>query len=142
MHGSRTSAPQGHAQQAQGSASTTATTKAVSRSLLSAGRSRRRRPPAALLLIGLLLAAVLLAAAPAALATPPLVVPAIQQAKLVAGDAAQYDAFGYSVAIDGDTALIGACQANTTGTGVAYIFTRTGTTWSQQATSGPACSRA
>jgi hypothetical protein len=32
-----------------------------------------------------------------------------QQAQLTAGDGAAYDAFGVSVAIDGDTAIVGAC---------------------------------
>lgn len=42
-------------------------------------------------------------------------------------------AFGSSVALsgDGNTALIGAPNANS-GYGAAYVFTRTGTTWSQQ----------
>jgi hypothetical protein len=57
-----------------------------------------------------------------------------QQAKLVASDGAAGDWFGYSVALNGDTALVGAC---TTGTisqqGSAYVFSRSGTTWTQQA---------
>ena len=61
-----------------------------------------------------------------------------QQAKLLASDAVSTDtdvAFGYSVALDGNTALVGAYQ-DTDGTkydaGAAYVFTRSGTTWSQQ----------
>ena len=58
-----------------------------------------------------------------------------QQAKLVAGDGARGDEFGYSVALDGDTALVGAYQdyvgANS-GQGSAYVFTRSDTTWTQQ----------
>lgn len=58
------------------------------------------------------------------------------QAKLVAGDPAANDEFGYSVAISGDTAVIGAHfddNSGGTNTGAAYVFTRTGTTWTQQA---------
>jgi hypothetical protein len=59
-----------------------------------------------------------------------------QQAKLTAGDGAAIDLFGYSVAVSGDTAVVGAASdaigANT-GQGSAYVFTRTGTSWSQQA---------
>ena len=60
-----------------------------------------------------------------------------QQAKIQASDAEATDHFGYSVSIssDGDTAIVGARYEDTTGTdaGSAYIFTRSGTTWSQQA---------
>jgi alpha-tubulin suppressor-like RCC1 family protein len=49
----------------------------------------------------------------------------------------EYDTFGYSVAIDGDTMVVGAIQERRdlyhTLTGAAYIYTRSGTTWSQQA---------
>jgi hypothetical protein len=57
-----------------------------------------------------------------------------QQAKLIASDGAIQDFFGASVALEADTALIG-----TPGylynpvTGSAYVFTRAGTTWTQQA---------
>jgi hypothetical protein len=51
-----------------------------------------------------------------------------QQARLIAADGAQSDRFGYSMALSGDTALIGAA-----GTNAAYVFGRRGTTWSQQA---------
>ena len=53
-----------------------------------------------------------------------------QQAKLHASNASSYQAFGYSVALCGDTAVIGA-----TGSGVggsAYVFVRAGTAWTQQ----------
>jgi hypothetical protein len=60
-----------------------------------------------------------------------------QQAKLVAADGAASDYFGWSVAIssDGNTAIIGAYLDDDKGSnsGSAYIFTRAGTTWSQQA---------
>ncbi len=54
-----------------------------------------------------------------------------QQAKLTASDAADGDAFGQSVALSGDTALIGAPYDENT-TGSAYVFVRSGSTWSQQ----------
>ncbi|HLI28456.1 MAG TPA: FG-GAP-like repeat-containing protein [Chloroflexota bacterium] len=61
-----------------------------------------------------------------------------QQAKLTAGDAAAGDYFGGSVALsaDGSTALVGAYHADLPGqadAGAAYVFGRSGTTWSQQA---------
>lgn len=55
-----------------------------------------------------------------------------QQAKLVASDGASGDQFGVSVAVSGNTALVGA-SGNASGQGAAYIFTLAGTTWSQQA---------
>lgn len=55
-----------------------------------------------------------------------------QQAKLVASDGAATDQFGHSVALDGDTAVMGARQDDTN-TGSAYIFIRSGVSWSQQA---------
>jgi hypothetical protein len=59
----------------------------------------------------------------------------IQQAKLLASDGAANDYFGNSISISGDTALIGAEGDDDKGTnaGSAYVFTRTGTTWIQQA---------
>ena len=56
-----------------------------------------------------------------------------RQAKLVeANPASGY--FGISVSIEGDNAIIGASGVGGTGgTGSAYVFTRSGTTWSQQA---------
>jgi hypothetical protein len=58
-----------------------------------------------------------------------------QQAKLVADDAWQTDLFGHAVALDGDTALIGAYGDDDAGswTGAAYVFTRTGGVWTQHA---------
>jgi len=58
-----------------------------------------------------------------------------QQAKLLALDGAAGDLFGASVALSGDTALIGALMDDDNGVdaGSAYVFTRTGTTWTQQA---------
>jgi len=57
-----------------------------------------------------------------------------QQAKLLALDGAAGDWFGTCVSLDGDTALISAVLDNDNGhwSGSAYVFTRTGTTWTQQ----------
>jgi hypothetical protein len=58
-----------------------------------------------------------------------------QQQKLNASDGIDYDYFGYSVALSGDTALVGAYLDDVGGNGnqgSAYVFTRSGTTWSQQ----------
>jgi hypothetical protein len=60
-----------------------------------------------------------------------------QETKLTASDAQASDIFGISVCVssDGDVAIIGAYQEDTNGAdaGAAYIFTRSGTTWSQEA---------
>ncbi|MCP4700900.1 MAG: hypothetical protein GY862_29205, partial [Gammaproteobacteria bacterium] len=58
-----------------------------------------------------------------------------QQQKLTADDAAMGDWFGKSVSLSGDTALIGADGDDNGGytSGSAYVFTRNGTVWSQQA---------
>lgn len=58
-----------------------------------------------------------------------------EQAKLIASDRAVSDFFGDKVALNGDTALVGAPIANTTGgadAGAAYVFTRSGSTWTEQ----------
>ncbi|WPD24186.1 MAG: choice-of-anchor Q domain-containing protein [Candidatus Electrothrix scaldis] len=59
-----------------------------------------------------------------------------QQARLTADDKVAWDCFGFSVSIDGDTAIIGAfAGAHPVGdpeAGAAYVFTRLGTTWVQQ----------
>jgi hypothetical protein len=57
-----------------------------------------------------------------------------QQQKLLAGDRALDDALGESVAIDGNTIVAGAVGEDDGGSaaGAAYVFVRTGTTWSQQ----------
>ena len=60
-----------------------------------------------------------------------------QQQKLLASDAATDDWFGSSVSLsaDGNTALIGADNEDTTPNttnGAAYLFTRSGSTWTQQ----------
>ena len=72
-----------------------------------------------------------------------------QQAYLKASNAQVNDRFGYAVAVSGDTIVVGAIQEDSPATGVnggqgddlvgaaqsgaAYVFTRSGTTWSQQA---------
>ncbi len=69
-----------------------------------------------------------------------------QQAYLKASQLLRVGSFGYSVAVDGDTVVVGAnAQAGgaagvngpedetTTGAGAAYVFVRSGTTWNQQA---------
>ncbi len=58
------------------------------------------------------------------------------QAKLTAADGAAYDLFGHAVAVDGDTAVIGAYGEDTpagSNAGAAYVFTRAGSVWSLQA---------
>ena len=56
-------------------------------------------------------------------------------AKLLAEDGAAYDRFGWTVSIDGETALVGARwdEDNGSNSGSAYVFTRSGDTWTQQA---------
>jgi hypothetical protein len=59
-----------------------------------------------------------------------------QQARLNANPLGQNDFFGHSVAISGDTSLVGTSAADTTAgvdSGAAFVFTRAGSTWSQQA---------
>ncbi len=58
-----------------------------------------------------------------------------QQAKLAAADGNTDGAFGGSAALsaDGDTALLGASAGGSGGQGAAYVFTRSGSSWSQQA---------
>lgn len=70
-----------------------------------------------------------------------------QQAYLKASNTGQYDRFGWSTAISGDTIVVGALYEDSNATqingnqtnnlaenaGAAYVFVRNGTTWSQQA---------
>ena len=69
-----------------------------------------------------------------------------QQAYLKASNTEAGDVFGYSVAVSGDTVVVGAPYEDSSATGVngnqsdnsatsgaAYVFVRNGTTWSQQA---------
>lgn len=57
------------------------------------------------------------------------------EAVLAASDGTPFDYFGYGLALEGDTALIGAPCATVSGgpecAGAAYFFTRAGTTWTQ-----------
>lgn len=59
-----------------------------------------------------------------------------QQAQLVANDGTAGDEFGWSVALDGDTIVVGADADDVFANidqGSAYVFVRSGTTWTQQA---------
>ena len=70
-----------------------------------------------------------------------------QQAYLKASNTGTFDDFGWSVAVSGDTIVVGSLRESSDATGVngsqandlasssgaAYVFTRSGTTWSQQA---------
>ena len=55
-----------------------------------------------------------------------------QKAKLIAVDGAADDEFGISVAVDGDTVVVGARQDDTSN-GAAYVFTKVSGVWSQKA---------
>jgi MYXO-CTERM domain-containing protein len=59
-----------------------------------------------------------------------------QQAELTASDGAGFDQFGCSVGVSGSTAIVGAWDhevANNCEQGAAYVFTRSGASWTQQA---------
>jgi len=64
-----------------------------------------------------------------------------QEAELQSTDLASGDAFGTKVAIDGDTIIVGAqneshyvaSYGSDQSVGAAYVFTRSGTTWTQEA---------
>jgi len=58
----------------------------------------------------------------------------VQQQKLTASDGAAGDRFGRSVAISGDTIVVGASDADASAidSGAAYIFVRSGSLWTQQ----------
>jgi len=70
-----------------------------------------------------------------------------QQAYLKASNTAEFDKFGWSVGVSGDTVVVGAYEEDSNATGVngnqanesafasgaAYVFVRSGTAWSQQA---------
>ena len=56
-----------------------------------------------------------------------------QVAKLVASDGADNDYFGFSVAVDGDTAVVGAPHFWAIDPGAAYVYTRQSGAWNQVA---------
>jgi len=58
----------------------------------------------------------------------------IEQAKLIPDDGEEDDYFGYSTAISGNYAVVGAYHDDDNGSksGSAYVFFRSGTTWNQQ----------
>jgi hypothetical protein len=90
-----------------------------------------------LLALGLALGLALTSAAHArtAVTADPLVGLALQQAELTGSDGGAIDCFGTSVAIDGDTAVVGAPQHDfgpSADEGAAYVFVRTGAGWTQQ----------
>src|SRR5206468_1189843 len=78
-----------------------------------------------------------------------------QQAYLKASNTGAEDFFGWSVAVSGDTVAVGAVYEDSNATGIAgdqtnnnavdsgavYIFTRSGSTWSQQAYLKPSDTR-
>ena len=55
-----------------------------------------------------------------------------EQAVLLASDADEDDFFGWSVAVDGDAAIVGAYM-DVFETGKAYTYARSGTTWTEEA---------
>src|SRR5262249_23032652 len=54
-----------------------------------------------------------------------------QQQKLTASDGVTNDAFGTSVALSGDTAIVGA-DGEASYQGAAYVFVRSGSAWTEQ----------
>ena len=52
--------------------------------------------------------------------------------KLSSSNGAEYDVFGISVALDGNTVVVGA-EGEGNSSGAVYVFARSGTTWSLQA---------
>ena len=59
----------------------------------------------------------------------------VEQQRLTASDAAGGDRFGFHVAIDGDTAVVGSYASSPgglDGAGAAYVYVRTNGTWSEQ----------
>jgi hypothetical protein len=66
----------------------------------------------------------------------------VERAKLCASDAGPFDRFGWSVALCGDTLVVGSPNEDGAGmdSGAAYVFARSGTLWTEEAklTSGDA----
>ncbi len=75
---------------------------------------------------------VLTVTAPVALALAPATPAIALEQALTAADGSPGDLFGVSVAIDGDTAAVGASRANRD-KGAVYVFTRSGDGWAQTA---------
>ena len=71
----------------------------------------------------------------AALAVPAMAAAPTEVDKLLASDGETDDRFGYSVAVSGDTAVVGAHRDDDNGTdsGSAYVFVRSGSSWTEQA---------
>ncbi|MFT7486345.1 MAG: hypothetical protein ACI9F9_002200, partial [Candidatus Paceibacteria bacterium] len=56
-----------------------------------------------------------------------------QSVKLTASDANGLDQLGHSVAISGDTLVVGARRGASSGAGAVYVFVRSGSGWSEEA---------
>lgn len=56
----------------------------------------------------------------------------VEQAQLTASDAGNDWAFGGSIAIDGDTIVVGACTAGDNDAGAAYVYTRSDGVWTER----------
>jgi hypothetical protein len=61
---------------------------------------------------------------------PVVVDPWVQRAELTSSDGVAGDEFGFSVAINGNTVVVGASQFNSTDVGAAYVFVKGSTGWS------------
>ena len=53
--------------------------------------------------------------------------------RLVATDGAENDYLGWDVDVDGDTAVVGGIQQESSSPGIVYVFTRSGDSWAQTA---------
>ena len=59
----------------------------------------------------------------------------VEQQKIIANDGGENDEFGSSVAVSGDTVVVGAVATTlgvNPGPGSAYVFVRSGSVWTQQ----------
>ena len=63
----------------------------------------------------------------------PVSIQGVENVKLVAFDGAGGDRFGWSAAISGDYAIVGAPSSGLLAVGAAYVFVRNGSFWTQQA---------
>src|SRR5262249_27172062 len=87
-------------------------------------RRSRRWPGTGLTILG-----ALLAGAPAAASTY------VCDARISGSDSVAGDLFGTAVALSGDVVVVGAPEAATaagTGAGAAYVFVRSGSSWTEQ----------